>query len=46
MWREKGEKIVKLECRIVQPQRKPKPGKYPNDINPELKYHDEQHSND
>lgn len=25
------ERVVKLECRIVQPQRKPKLGKYPND---------------
>jgi hypothetical protein len=25
------ERVVKLECRIVQPQRKPKRGKYPND---------------
>ena len=24
-------KLVKLECRIVQPKRKPKRGKYPND---------------
>lgn len=34
-------RVVKLECRIVQPQRKPKRGKCPNDttldINPELK---------
>lgn len=25
------ERVVKLECRIVQPKRKPKRGKYPND---------------
>lgn len=24
-------RVVKIECRIVQPQRKPKRGKYPND---------------
>lgn len=26
-----GERVVKLECRIVQPKRKPKRGKYPSD---------------
>lgn len=26
-----SERVVKLECRIVQPKRKPKRGKYPND---------------
>ena len=26
-----GERVVKLECRIVKPQRKPKRGTYPND---------------
>lgn len=27
----KKQRVVKIECRIVQPQRKPKRGKYPND---------------